>query len=269
VDYFLFDLKKGYCDYYATSMTVLARSAGLPARLVLGYAGGHYDPYSAQYIVTKADAHAWTEVYFAGIGWIEFEPTANQLAIFHGEVGALTADAHPAAPDNGIWNPLPGIAGRQFRVAWWLAAAAGALCLFWLLLDRWYLGHMQPDEAMQRVYLRLRRLTHRMNGIPPAGQTAREYSGALATGTAALGKMHPTLAWFVGPLSNGIASLTDLYMQSLFAPDALSRHDSRMAIGVWLHIRWRLGLINILLVLSRRQPKAPSIITNVPKHEAG
>src|SRR5258706_11632360 len=59
VDYFLFDLKKGYCDYYATSMVVLARAAGLPARIVIGYATGTYDPYSAVYNITQADAHAW------------------------------------------------------------------------------------------------------------------------------------------------------------------------------------------------------------------
>ena len=76
-DYFLFDLKKGYCDYYATAMVVMARAVGLPARLVMGYASGTYDPPTAEYIVTAADAHAWVEIYFAGIGWVEFEPTAG------------------------------------------------------------------------------------------------------------------------------------------------------------------------------------------------
>ncbi|TMC56984.1 MAG: transglutaminase domain-containing protein, partial [Chloroflexi bacterium] len=75
VDYFLFDLQKGYCDYYATAMVVLARAAGLPARLVVGYASGAYDAAHARYVVTAADAHSWPEVYFAGVGWIEFEPT--------------------------------------------------------------------------------------------------------------------------------------------------------------------------------------------------
>ncbi len=64
VDYFLFDLKRGYCDYYATAMVVLARAAGLPARLVVGYATGTYDPSQARYVVTEADAHSWVEVYF-------------------------------------------------------------------------------------------------------------------------------------------------------------------------------------------------------------
>ena len=80
-DYFLFDLKQGYCDYYATSMVVLARAAGLPARLVVGYANGSYDHERAQYIVTENYAHSWVEIYFADIGWVEFEPTSSQPVI--------------------------------------------------------------------------------------------------------------------------------------------------------------------------------------------
>ena len=78
-DYFLFDLKTGYCDYYATSMIVMARAVGLPARLVIGYANGDYDPVKAEYVIREADAHSWVEVYFAGAGWVEFEPTASEL----------------------------------------------------------------------------------------------------------------------------------------------------------------------------------------------
>ena len=81
VDYFLFDLKKGYCDYYASAMVVLARAAGLPARLVVGYNSGLYDPQQANYKVTEADAHAWAEVYFPGYGWVEFEPTGGRPPI--------------------------------------------------------------------------------------------------------------------------------------------------------------------------------------------
>ena len=80
-DYFLFDLKKGYCDYYATAMVVLARSSGLPARFVSGYAPGEYDAQNARYIVRELHAHSWAEVYFPEIGWVEFEPTASQPEI--------------------------------------------------------------------------------------------------------------------------------------------------------------------------------------------
>jgi hypothetical protein len=77
VDYFLFDLRTGYCDYYASSMVVLARSVGLPARLVVGYASGAYNVDAQAFQVTGKEGHTWVEVYISGLGWVEFEPTAG------------------------------------------------------------------------------------------------------------------------------------------------------------------------------------------------
>ena len=81
VEYFLFDLQKGYCDYYASAMVVMARAAGLPARYVIGYIGETFDEINQVYIITADQAHAWTEVYFPGYGWIPFEPTGGRAAI--------------------------------------------------------------------------------------------------------------------------------------------------------------------------------------------
>ena len=81
VDYFLFDLQQGYCDYFATAMIVLARGAGLPARMVGGYARGEYDSKTNAYLVTGEEAHTWVEIYFNRIGWIEFEPTPSRLLV--------------------------------------------------------------------------------------------------------------------------------------------------------------------------------------------
>lgn len=77
VDYFLFDLKKGYCTYYASAMTVLARSIGIPARFVEGYVLPREYSSSGIYKVRNKQAHAWVEVYFEGFGWLPFEPTAS------------------------------------------------------------------------------------------------------------------------------------------------------------------------------------------------
>jgi transglutaminase-like putative cysteine protease len=81
VDYILFDLKQGYCDYYASSMAVMLRSLGIPSRIVSGYAQGHFDPDRQTYVVLMQDAHTWVEVFFPNYGWIEFEPTAAQPVI--------------------------------------------------------------------------------------------------------------------------------------------------------------------------------------------
>lgn len=75
VDYFL-ETGKGYCTYYASAMTVMARCAGLPARYCTGYAMKQSrDGNAASYTATNKTAHAWTEVYFSGIGWITFDPS--------------------------------------------------------------------------------------------------------------------------------------------------------------------------------------------------
>ncbi len=77
VDHFLFTSKKGYCVHFSTAMVVMLRSVGIPARWVTGFAPGEYDSESREYIVRRKDAHAWVEVYFEGIGWVEFEPTPS------------------------------------------------------------------------------------------------------------------------------------------------------------------------------------------------
>jgi hypothetical protein len=88
VDQFLFDSRVGYCDNFSTSMVVLLRSAGIPARWVKGFTSGEFQGQVQekvngknvamnQYQITNADAHSWGEVYFPGSGWVTFEPTPS------------------------------------------------------------------------------------------------------------------------------------------------------------------------------------------------
>ena len=78
LEWFLFDYRVGFCNYYASAEVVLLRSLGIPARIAAGYARGTYDAISGVYRVYGADAHTWPEVYFPDIGWVEFEPTVSQ-----------------------------------------------------------------------------------------------------------------------------------------------------------------------------------------------
>lgn len=79
LEWFLLDYKQGYCNYYATAEVILLREAGIPARMVVGFAQGEKMPGEEDtYIVRQKDAHAWPEAYFPGIGWVEFEPTTSQ-----------------------------------------------------------------------------------------------------------------------------------------------------------------------------------------------
>lgn len=112
VEYFLYDIREGYCDYYATSMVVMLRSLGIPARAVSGYAEGRYDEESRLYYITERDAHTWVEVYFPGYGWIEFEPTAGETQLNRptGDEGSETPlmpeDLDPSAQQPFNEDPL-------------------------------------------------------------------------------------------------------------------------------------------------------------------
>lgn len=76
LEWVLFQYKKGFCVYYASSEVLMLRAVGIPARMAVGFSQGEQK--GDKYIVRKANAHAWPEVYFPGIGWVEFEPTGNQ-----------------------------------------------------------------------------------------------------------------------------------------------------------------------------------------------
>lgn len=78
IDWILFDLRQGFCNYYATAEVVMLRAVGVPSRMAVGYAQGERDSETDLYFVRQRDLHAWPEVYFPGIGWAEFEPTLNQ-----------------------------------------------------------------------------------------------------------------------------------------------------------------------------------------------
>jgi transglutaminase-like putative cysteine protease len=76
VDYFLFESQEGYCDYFATSMAVMLRAEGVPARVASGFAPGEFNPNSGVSTVRENHAHSWVEAYFPRFGWITFEPSA-------------------------------------------------------------------------------------------------------------------------------------------------------------------------------------------------
>ena len=103
VDWVLFDLREGYCTYYASAMVVMLRTLGVPARFVAGFAQGEWDAANARYLVRESDAHTWVEVFFPGYGWIEFEPTAIRALPRAGFDDAPFPTATPLATP----TPLP------------------------------------------------------------------------------------------------------------------------------------------------------------------
>ncbi len=76
IDSFLFESRRGFCEHYAASFTILMRAAGIPTRIVTGYQGGEINPVDDFLVVRQRDAHAWTEVWLKDEGWIRIDPTA-------------------------------------------------------------------------------------------------------------------------------------------------------------------------------------------------
>jgi hypothetical protein len=76
VDSFLFESKRGFCEHYAASFTVMMRAERIPARIVTGYQGGDINPVNGELVVRQRDAHAWSEVWLENRGWVRVDPTA-------------------------------------------------------------------------------------------------------------------------------------------------------------------------------------------------
>jgi transglutaminase-like putative cysteine protease len=112
IDWFLFESRKGFCNYYASSEVILLRSLGIPARLAVGFAQGESDESNNRnvYKVLQRDAHAWPEVYFPGIGWVEVEPTSAQPELSRpssSQETASTTDEETPLPPEDVLPPKP------------------------------------------------------------------------------------------------------------------------------------------------------------------
>jgi protein-glutamine gamma-glutamyltransferase len=78
---FLFVRKQGHCEYFASSMVIMLRTLGIPARIVNGFRGGEFNDLTGSYLVRARDAHSWVEAYIPGYGWTTFDPTPAGLGI--------------------------------------------------------------------------------------------------------------------------------------------------------------------------------------------
>ena len=118
---FLFDARAGYCEQFASAYAAMARAVGLPARVAVGFTWGDWDPGRGErgaYVVRGEHAHAWPEVYFAGTGWVRFEPTPGRGApgdfAVTGHVAnqaGMVAEPAAVAPDAGLDQPDAGVEG--------------------------------------------------------------------------------------------------------------------------------------------------------------
>jgi transglutaminase-like putative cysteine protease len=149
---FLFKDRRGYCQQFSGAMTLMLRMDGIPARIAAGFKPGVYDPATQRWRVRALDAHAWVEVYFAGIGWVPFDPTPPRAVPSLSSVGAGSATSSGVAPLSGgrqglgVGTPVAGaLSARHPRLSarhaapLWLAIAAAAAVLLVLVGAWWWI----------------------------------------------------------------------------------------------------------------------------------
>ncbi|MES1943740.1 transglutaminase domain-containing protein [Salinisphaera sp. PC39] len=174
IDDFLFESRAGFCEHYAGAFTFLMRAAGIPARVVTGYLGGERNDFGDYLIVRASDAHAWTEVWLAGRGWVRVDPTGavSPARVERGLGAALGPDERPAHLMRG------GMVLRyRLEAAWDMANA------YW---DRWFLAY--GPELQQSVLSRI--------GLPDLRAMILALTGSL---TALLALIGAILLWRARP----------------------------------------------------------------------
>ncbi|MCX6360941.1 MAG: transglutaminaseTgpA domain-containing protein [Armatimonadetes bacterium] len=160
VRHFLFESREGYCDSFATSLAVLCRSLGIPARVASGFATGDYESSSRLYLVRDRDKHMWTEVYFAGFGWVPFD---------------ATSDAEDVTPRPGA---AVAAAGRSL---WQRLRAGGPLPILMLLVGFAALAYVLKSEVFDR--------RRALRGAPALSPEVRRIMRSYACACAALARL--------------------------------------------------------------------------------
>ena len=114
-DEFWFDTKAGFCEHISSAFVVLLRAAGVPARIVTGFQGGELNGVDGYWIVRNADAHAWTEVWYADRGWVRIDPTG---AVMPGRIGQFQRLRAPEGLVAGAIGTLSPTLIAQLRATW-------------------------------------------------------------------------------------------------------------------------------------------------------
>jgi transglutaminase-like putative cysteine protease len=250
VEYFLFELQRGYCDYFGSAMVVMARSVGIPARLAVGYAMGRHDAVEGAYVVTALDAHAWPELYFPGYGWIPFEPTPAYSPMER----ALAAGPHlhftpalPSLPQRSWWVRFQ-VEARLTWLRWqrWVLAGLGALVAAaagWRLW-RWWLPGLSAEQRIALGYARLREMAPRLGVAVHPSDTPAEFAAAMQQGLAGRranwARLAGTVEGDMKQASTGVRLVTYAYERISYAPTLPDSALMRQAAGKGWRLGWRL-----------------------------
>lgn len=250
LDHFLFESRRGHCEFYSTAMAVLLRSVGVPTRNVTGFVGGTYNRFGRFYAVRQGDAHSWVEVYLDGSGWALFDPTPPASAVPQVETAGLVAlirDMIEAAAQRWSRYVVGYDLEQQLRLLRWAATRYGEGS------SRARLGARSPVRiaaglvgvgllVVSAVYLWRRRRTAPpgKRGEPPERLAAlqivalyRSLEAAMAARGVPRVPSTPPLAHALAlealnhPIAKEVLELTQQYVEVRYAGRTLSEDERR------------------------------------------
>jgi transglutaminase-like putative cysteine protease len=232
VDYFLFEAPGGFCSYYATAMTVMLRSQGVPARVVAGFATGEYDGLLRKYRVPARSAHAWVEVYFPTYGWIEFEPTSAQEVFDY--ISAETEQPDRLAESSQTRStdsaPTPIMIGMLSAAL--LGLIGVAALIVWRRIAQ---SRLTPEVQARELYWAARRSLRQLGVESALSATPAEFRAACIDRLADQPR-----------LRQAVEAATALYIRAVFTSTPPDRSDVDMARRTWraawqerLRLHWR------------------------------
>ncbi|MFO0763156.1 MAG: transglutaminaseTgpA domain-containing protein [Byssovorax sp.] len=249
LDDFLFESKRGHCEFYSTAMAVMLRTLDVPTRNVTGFIGGTYNRFGRFYAVRQGDAHSWVEVFLDDQGWVTFDPTPPGDAAPKSELGGAWAflrdfleatsqrwDRHVVGYDlnqqvslfqaltrNRNGSLFPGGVSRPRHLAPILLAGlviAGGVVIYLRRRGRARLGAGKPGEARAQSALLATELYELLEAAMSAQGIPR------APGTPPL-RHAEALDQLDHPLSGEIVALTEIYLQARFGGDLIDEEKKR------------------------------------------
>jgi transglutaminase-like putative cysteine protease len=190
--------QSGFCTFFASTMALMARSLGMPARIASGMINGEYDPTHHDYVVRGTSLHVWTQVYFPGYGWINFEPTASFSTFARAEPTTTSSEATATAQSGGgtgtrltptpkFFDPTESVGGGgayQKSSPWvTVAIALGFLALLLVLVASgfllWWRAAFRGRTPAGGALARIARLGAWLGAPPRREQTPYEYAETL------------------------------------------------------------------------------------------
>jgi transglutaminase-like putative cysteine protease len=242
VDFFLFDLQSGYCDYYSSAMAVMARSLGLPARIAVGFLPQPTDASGVQTIY-QINGHSWTEIYFPEYGWIEFEPTAAFPSPHDAPTTEELESDTAVEPEPPVIPPPAPLEPTWLRLwrGWNEILLVVALAVGYWLWQRWQKQLARRDSVVW-AYGRLQQHADKLGQPHQSSQTPDEFTAVLLTHLNNYAQ-NPRLEPLINRIRPHIQQLNNLFIRRRYGAAAGGMTTAQKS---WQHIRWPLWLLRLI-----------------------